>query len=219
MNNMFSFSQKRKKKKTWLVIGDSISEYNFRVKNGRNYVYYVSGRFNCKVVNVAASGTGYITEHEGVKSWIERISEFPKEVDFITVFGALNDRSKDVGSFEDEQNDTFYGGLHTFYKKLISKYPTVPIGVITSTPRNYCWGETGEFAEHVRAVIRVANHYSLPVLDLYSCSGLRPWNRKNNKRFFSCEFSPCGDGVHLNEEGHKVIASKIFWFIKKELLY
>lgn len=211
--------QRKTKKKTWLIIGDSISEHNFRVKNGRNYDYYVSRQLQCKVINVAASGTGYITDYNGVKSWLDRISEFPKDVDFITVFGALNDRSKTVGDFGNDQADTLYGGLHTFYRKLIAKYPNTPIGVITSTPRGYCWGETGQFIEHINAVICVAKHYSLPVLDLYRSSGLRPWNRKNNKEFFSCSYSPSGDGVHLNEEGHKIIAKKIYKFIKNELLY
>ncbi len=219
MKSIFRLQRKTTKKKTWLIIGDSISEHNFRVKNGRNYDYYAARKLQCKVINVAASGTGYITEYEGTKSWLDRIPEFPKDVDFITVFGALNDRGKVVGNFEDDQTDTLYGGLHIFYRKLIAKYPNKPIGVITSTPRGYCWGETGQYVDHINAVIRVARHYSLPVLDLYSSSGLRPWNRKNNKELFSCSYSPSGDGVHLNEKGHQAIANKIYNFIKSELLY
>lgn len=205
------------RKKVWLVIGDSISEHNFRVESGRNYDYWVSKWLHCEVINVAASSTGFIKSEGKIKGWVERIEDFPKKVDFITVMGALNDRSFEVGEFKDTDCTTLYGALHTFFQNMIKKYPCVPIGVITSTPRKYCYGEDGIYVEHVNAVIRVAQHYSLPVLDLYRSSGVRPWNTKNSKEFFSCKKAPRGDGVHLNEKGQKLISKKIYYFIRTNL--
>lgn len=171
--------------KIWLVIGDSISEHNFRAE--KNYDEYISDWTGVRVINVAASGTGYIHAFQGVDSWLDRIDTFPEDVDFITIMGGLNDRHYPVGEQFDTDLGTLYGGLYEFYDRLIEKYPTTPIGVITSTPRYYCYGEDGEFVEHIDAVIDVAGHYSLPVLDLYRNSGLRPWNAENNKAFFHAQ--------------------------------
>lgn len=110
-----------------------------------------------------------------------------------------------------------YGALKAFYDGMIEKYPNTPIGVITSTPRDYSWGKNGEFTPHVNAVIDMAEHYSLPLLDLYRCSGLRPWNPINNKEYFSCSSSPTGDGVHPNDKGQLVMAHKIYDFITQFL--
>lgn len=199
------------KGKKWLVIGDSITESNYRAE--LNYHDYISGWLELEVINEAASGTGYINDYNSTKCWLDRIDTFPDDVDIITVMGALNDRNHSLGSFYDTDTTTFYGGLHTFYKKLIEKYPNKPIGVITSSPRHYCWGNNGEFVGHIDAVIEVAEHYSLPVLDLYRYSGLRPQDDDNNKKYFSCKEAPDGDGVHPNKEGQLVIAYKVYPFI------
>jgi lysophospholipase L1-like esterase len=204
-------------KKKWLVIGDSITEKNYR--SSYNYHDYVSDWLNLEVVNFGASGTGYINDFNGVSSWIDRINAYPKDMDLITIMGALNDRNSVVGSFHDNDRTTLYGGLHIFYKNMIKKYPTVPIGVITSTPRIYCWGNNGKYVSHIDAVIEVGKHYSLPILDLYRCSGLRPWNKVNNKTLFSCKRSPEGDGVHLNDKGQLIVGYKVYAFIKNSLFY
>lgn len=208
-------TKKSFKGKIWLVIGDSITEHNFRAQ--KNYDQYISEFLGVKVVNVGASGTGYMNDFQGVESWIKRLDSFPNDVDFITVMGALNDRTHPVGDFYDTDVSTLYGCLHSFYNKLICKYPNTPIGVITSTPREYCWGENGEFVEYVNAVIRVAQHYSLPILDLYRCSGLHPWNETNCKEYFSCKQAPNGDGIHPNVKGQKIIAYKVCEFITQHL--
>lgn len=199
------------KGKTWLVIGDSISEHNYRAT--KNYDEYISKWLGVKVINVAASGTGYINEFKGVKSWLDRVNEFPEKVDFITVMGALNDRTHPVGSFDDKDTATLYGGLHAFYQKLIEKYPGVPILIITSTPREYSYGEDGQFTGHVNAVIQVANYYKFPVLDLYRNSGMQPWDDTYKKEYFSCKQAPDGDGVHPNAKGQLIIANQIKEFI------
>ena len=199
--------------KKWLVIGDSISAEGLGVD--KKYHDFIKHNINAEVINVAAAGTGYIHEFHGIKGWLDRLDEFPKkeDVDFITIMGALNDRHYPVGRYESENPKELYGALRLFYDELLFKYPTTPIGVITSTPRIYSWGNEGEFTPHVDAVINIAKHYSLPVLDLYRCSGLRPWIEENNTRFFDKS-----DGVHPNLEGQEMMSKKIYYFIKQNIL-
>ena len=203
-------------KPVWLVIGDSISEHNFHSEH--NYDEYVSAMLDVDVVNVAMGGTGYLKAYKDYGPWINYVQDWPEDVDFITVMGGLNDSSFPLGEFNDENVDTLYGALREFYETLLDQYPTTPIGVITSTPRADSWGEDGRDVPIVDAILRVAHHYSLPTLDLYRCSGLRPWLDECNQAFFSNEAHPDGDGIHLNAAGQAYIAPQIAAFIRDNLM-
>lgn len=207
---------KSPKKPVWLVVGDSISEHNLSADH--NYDEYVSKMLDLDVVNVAVGGTGYLKDYKDKGPWITYMQEWPEDVDLITIMGGLNDSGFELGEFNDDNIDTLYGALKEFYEDLIEIYPCTPIGVITSTPRANSWGENGPDVAVIDAVLQVAHNYSLPTLDLYRYSGLRPWNDDNNKEFFSSSGNPKGDGVHLNDNGQKLIAVKIAAFIEDYLL-
>jgi len=113
-------------------------------------------------------------------------------------------------------------------ENLITMYPNTPIGFISSQPRGtqstktgtpregYTlkdWGRDGWFSEWVGALERICGHYSIPFLDLYHESGLRPWNDTNNAEFFSSASSPLGDRIHPNAKGQRIMAQKILSFV------
>ncbi len=202
--------------KVWLVVGDSISEHNTHAEH--NYDEYVSEMLDLEVVNVAVGGTGYLKDYRDAGPWDSYIQDWPENVDIITVMGGLNDSGFALGEFNDEDIDTLYGALRQFYEDLINQYPCTPIGVITSPPRANSWGENGPDVSIINAILRVAENYSLPTLDLYRRSGLRPWNTLNNREYFSSQKYPDGDGIHPNAKGQKVIASKVAAFIEDYLL-
>lgn len=121
--------------------------------------------------------------------------------------------------------DSLWYALRYMFEELLRQYPNTPIGFITSTPRSQvasksgtartgysakCWGQDGWFAEWVDAIKLVAGHYSIPVLDLYHQSNLRPWIAANNTEFFSG-----ADGIHPNLKGHELMAQKILEFTKQ----
>lgn len=199
--------------KTWLVIGNSISVRGLVEKN---YEQYVSEWLGCAVVNVAVGGTGYMQPTEAAKSWLDSIDSYPdpSEVDFITVMGALNDAYNPLGNPGDKGASTFYGAIDAFYGKLKARYPGLPIGVITSTPRSYCHGESGDYVGFIDAVLGVSENYELPSLDLYRLSELEPWTRAGNAEYFIAWSSyPGGDGIHPNTKGHFGMAKLIYPFI------
>ncbi len=203
--------------KTWLVIGDSISVEGLIETN---YEQYVSGWLGCVVDNRAAGGTGYMQPTAADKSWLDSLNSYPaaESVSFITVMGALNDASNTLGDSDDTGVSTFYGALHTFYNKLLEKYPGVPIGVITSTPRSYCHGEDGEYVGFIDAVTKVADRFSLPLLDLYPMEKFNPWTQAINKEYFVAYHGyPDGDGIHPNTKGHFEMAKLIYPFIVQNL--
>ncbi len=54
---------------------------------------------------------------------------------------------------------------------------------------------------------KVAKYYSIPVLDLFSISGLQPKVQTIHERFMP-------DGLHPNDDGHRIIADRLVGFLK-----
>lgn len=201
--------------KKWLFVGDSITEHNFRAT--KNYDEYLQDWLGIVPVNVGMSGTGVTYPFGGNPSWLGKMAEYPADIDVISVMGALNDRHTTLGEWGDKGTDTVYGAVWNYFNNLIEMYPNKPIIYITSTPREYSYGVDGQYTAWVDAFIKTAHNFSIPVLDLYRNSGLRPWNATHNAEYFSCSNAPTGDGVHPNEKGQKLIALKIAEFAKQFL--
>ena len=201
--------------KKWLFIGDSITEHNFRAT--KNYDEYLQDWLDIVPVNVGMSGTGVTYPFGGNPSWLDKMADYPTDIDVISVMGALNDRHTTLGEWGDRGTETVYGAVWNYFNNLINKYPNKPIVYISSTPREYSYGVDGQYTAWVDAFIKTAHNFSIPVLDLYRNSGLRPWNATHNAEYFSCSDAPTGDGVHPNEKGQKLMALKIAEFAKQYL--
>ncbi|MDC4545503.1 SGNH/GDSL hydrolase family protein, partial [Acinetobacter baumannii] len=62
-----------------------------------------------------------------------------------------------------------------------------------------------------------AEHYSLPIFDLYSKSNLYPWQDASNRYYFTAPSNTEPDGLHPNDAGHKIIARKLKPFIEENI--
>lgn len=214
--------------KKLLVIGDSITETNFRT--AKNYHYYLKKWLKLdSVINEGKSGTGLVKPSGGNLGALNRLNDFTTDCDLILYMGNMNDGTggtgalTEVGTFEDTEPNTVYGAWRCFIERLIEKYPNKPIIVCLSTPRSQvgdlgvCWGKKGWYENWLKASKEICENYSIPFLDLYHNSGLRPWNNTNKAEYFSCDQSPDDDGIHPNEKGHLLLAYKIYEFIKQYL--
>ena len=220
-NKILSISGERISKwtnKKWAVVGDSITAKTFRAEY--NYYDYIKELIKCNVVNFGISGTGFTT---AVSPIYNRIDSIDLDSDLITVFAGVNDHGQGVGSlgvFGDNDTSTLYGAIKTTIEKLINRFPNKHIAFFTPLPYSGNWGNNpsnnsnGYNIVDVRnAIIETCNNYSIPVLDLYNISNLRPWNSVNNKEYFSCDISPEGDGLHPNDKGHRHLADIILNFL------
>ena len=61
--------------------------------------------------------------------------------------------------------------------------------------------------EYVKAIRRAAEYYSLPLLDLYACSGLQP-----NVPVIAEKY--CPDGLHPNKAGYVILTRRIRRFLE-----
>ena len=210
-----------------LIEGDSITEVNS--KCNRNWHSYLKEWFGWREIeNHAVSGTGFMNDG-GAKS---RLANYSTDVDLILLMGCMNDLEAEVdannwGTINDNPNSetyTTYSKLKFFFEKLLEKFPTTSIAVITSAPRHH-WNDVdtgyglrygiGTNAEKLNNIlIDVCKNYAIPVLDLYHNSLLRPWIDSNNELYFKAEGAEKGDRVHPNDAGQKTMAYQIYEFIK-----
>lgn len=211
--------------KTWNVIGDSITEHNFRTT--KNYHDYITDKIGCTVNNYGVSGTGWRTPSAtgGTNAIYQRLESINTSADLITVFAGTNDWAEvglpmTLGSLGDTSPSTsFFGAVDYVLNQLITKYPTKTIAVFTPLPRSDAWfnlphGTSGITMENVAdAIIAVANKYNIPFLDLYRTSSLFPWNATANDTYFKAVSKTSGDGLHPNDAGHQLLADKILAFL------
>lgn len=206
-----------------LVLGDSITEAAYLQNVSDRFTNILANNLNCEVVNYGIGGTCI---SPGTKSedprwdmdFISRVDDMSDDADMVIVFGGTNDYGHGVctiGNINDRDDSSFYGCLHILYKKLLEKYQGKKIFVCTPLHRfnevkenkTPLRGEGSDKLEtFVNIIKEVASLYNLPVIDLYSLTGINPVDVENREHYTV-------DGLHPNENGHLKIAEVIEKFI------
>ena len=206
-------------------LGDSITQ-GCGVEDHEN-VYLNVLKKECglaEVRNYGIAGTRLARElsntwakNDDDKNMCARALEMDPDADLIVLFGGSNDFGHGTAPFglpTDRTRDTFWGACHEVMTNLITRYPKATIVVLTPMHR---WNENdphGDYKVHelrpledyVEVIRTVAEHYSLPVLDLYKNSGIQP-----DVPIMREMYMP--DGLHPNDAAHKIMASRLKHFL------
>ena len=148
-----------------------------------------------------------------------RLPEMDDDADVVVIFGGTNDfghGDAPLGSMYDRTPYTFYGACHTLFEGAINKYPNATIVVMT--PLHRCSEDNirgdgnkienfAPLSQYVEIICEVAEYYSLPVLDLWSVSGIQPKVDIIKQKY-------CPDGLHPNDAGHAIIAARLKGFLE-----
>lgn len=149
----------------------------------------------------------------------QRYEKMDPDADAVVVFGGTNDfghGDAPLGTPDDRTPDTFYGACHYLLEGLINRYPDATIVVMTPLHRTNEDNPRGDghktenlatLSQYVAIIKEVAAYYSLPLLDLWSVSGIQPKVEANRVRF-------CPDGLHPSDAGHRLIASRLKGFLE-----
>lgn len=206
------------KDKTLLFLGDSITEGHGVSGPDKTFWGLLAAREGAHCVGYGIGGTRIARQpHSTGEGWDRdfcgRVEEMQPEADVVVVFGGTNDfghGDAPFGTMADRTPDTFYGALHTLYTSLLTRYPAADMVVMTPLHRD-CEDAprpgVRPLKEYVAAIREVAEFYSLPVLDLFSMSGIQPAVPVMKERYMP-------DGLHLNEAGHEILAAKLTAFLK-----
>ncbi len=201
-------------------LGDSITE-GWAVHNRANR--YPDRLFSdekmSSIQNLGIAGTciaRQTAEKEAAgegSSFVERYKDIDPNQDYIFVFGGTNDyenSSVPLGSPEDISADTFCGAVNFLCENLRKHYPDSIIIFLTPVHRlgdRDTKGKNGHYlSEFVDAIRCSCRRCGIPVIDLWSEVSFDPNNEEDMKKY-------CHDGLHPNDEGHRIIAD----CIKKKL--
>ena len=206
-------------------LGDSITEGHGCADPENCFAARIARDYGAICRNYGIGGTRVARQKQPSENprydldFVGRYDQMDPDADIVVVFGGTNDfghGDAPVGGMADRTPDTFYGALHLLYTGLITRYPAARIVVLTPLHR-LCeeshYGSRGKAApsgcllDYVRVIRQVAEYYSLPVLDLYAASGLQP-----NVPAIMEKYVP--DGLHPNDEGHRLLAEQIAAFLK-----
>ena len=212
------------KDKKIVFVGDSITEGVGVDFEKNRFCDRIARETGAVCINCGIGGTRIAkqTKPSDEPSWdqdfISRVDALDSDADIVVIFGGTNDfghGDAKFGTMESRDQHTFYGALHTLYTKLLEKYPSSQIVILTPLHRR---GENdpladgnrpqtdGVLIDYVNAIREVAEYYSLPVLDLFKTSGLQP-----AIPIIKDTYMP--DALHPNDEGHRVLADKIIKFL------
>lgn len=229
--NVIKYIQRRiimeLKNKKIVFLGDSITEGHGVEKPENRYVDRVANQTGAICKNFGISGTRIAKQtipsptERYDQDFISRVDEMDADADVVVVFGGTNDwghGDAKIGSFDNRDEYTFYGALHTLYTKLIEKFPASQIVVLTPLHRT---NEAGPVIRpempqsnkalplkyYVEIIREMAEYYSIPVLDLFKTSGIQPEIPVIKEKYIP-------DGLHPNDEGHALLANRIIKFLE-----
>ncbi len=199
--------------KLWGAFGDSLTEKNSRSTS--NYVDYVSNDLDLSAVNYGVGGTGYARGASSDNAFYQRILNISTNLDVVTIFGSFNDLGAELplGTPTDTDLTTMGGTINQTLDNYNSVHPTTPLGVISPTPWNSTNPkyESNDGFQYVKLLEKICKDRGLPFLNLFHSSGLRPWEEEYRQLMYSRDE---GNGVHPDENGHKLFYPQIREFIK-----
>ena len=201
--------------KKWAVVGDSHTEFNIRAT--KNYHDYVAEKTGITVVNLGSSGSGYKRRWDDNKAFYHLLDRIPEDTDVVTFYGSGNDLATDLGEVTDTGTDTLCGCINTTIDRYNELFPGVPLGIVTPCP----WSSSNpanpsnKMALYSDAIVEICRRRSIPCLDLYHCSNLRPWEAAFRELFYTRDD---GGGCHPDENGHAILAPKFAAFLEQLIL-
>ncbi len=151
-----------------------------------------------------------------------RAYDLHPDADIIIVYGGINDfihGDAPIGAMGDTTPATFYGGVDFLMRLLTEHYPNAKI--LFLTPARCAWNnrhynqpsnriEKRDDAKEVRfygeVIMKTAEKYHISVLDLFEKLPIEPTNPEERETYTS-------DGLHFNDEGHKVLAKVLEEFL------
>ena len=197
-------------------LGDSITQGCGCSTFDNGFVGVFGRKTGAQALNYGIGGTRIARKHRKSADpiwdncFLDRVDIMDRDAECVVVFGGTNDFGHGdggLGVFEDSDEYSFYGALHSLIRRLLQRYPDRKIVFMTPLHRlseNETVSEIGlpraKLIDYVRAIREVCEYYSIPVIDAYASSGLQPAVALLKDRYMP-------DGLHPNNAGAVRLAS------------
>lgn len=209
--------------KTWVPLGDSITDPNAYEASYTKYHVFVSQKLGMASVTPRGYSGATIAKASNGNDLVSKIDIIPN-ADLITSFGGTNDygTGKVAGDINSTDINTIYGALHHICQRMITNHPSSKYALFTPLRRSDIWGASTGVIKLGRApnsttgltlvniadiVLEVGAYYSIPTLDLLRKSGIEPSFTQHKDLYMP-------DGIHPNTAGHERMSNVIVEFLK-----
>lgn len=173
----------------WYALGDSYTEQGY-------YTSKIVEKTGMILTNYGVGGTRLADSdgHQTDAMCYRYLNMSDEKPDLITVMGGTNDcYYSTLGKAGDTSVSTVAGAIYVIYKGLQEKYPNTPI-LFASMPVRW----DTKFEEYANIMIDTCKYWRIPCVDIYHNCGFNSWNKSI--------YNLNGDGIHVNENGGKVLA-------------
>ena len=198
-------------------LGDSITEGVGASCEGNRYTDVLAREFGlARANNYGVSGSRIarqtvMTNEPHDRDFCMRMAEMDENADAVVVFGGTNDYGHGdapLGVPSDRTPFTFWGACHWLMDGLLTRYAGKPVVILSPLHRdNEKPLSVAPLSVYRDILLETAQHYALPVLDLYAVSGIQPENAR-------CRALLLPDGLHPSDEGHALLARKLGLFLQ-----
>ena len=200
------------KDKKLAVLGDSLSAW---YKSAVSNAGYFNGMDYDRAVHNQSVWGSPVARHnieDAPASFVERFSLLRDTTDYLVIQGGVNDCGLNIpiglmtawNDFTSTLNEyTFIGALESLFRQAQAKYPNAKILFFTSVKILHM----PKLGDYMDAAKLVCNKYSVPVLDLYNCSGLNQGIPAVKSKYFD-------DDTHPNDWGHLLLTKTVYQFLQ-----
>ena len=213
-------------RKKIVFLGDSITEGTGT--SAKEYIYWnvIGQRTGAQVYGYGIGGTRIAPQRfpSVACPWEDlyfasRVDDMEKDADIVVIFGGTNDFGHGdaaMGCIHDRTNESFYGAYHLRIQKVIQRYPSALIVVMTPLHRidedEALYNERGirrpgPLSVYVQAIREVAEFYGIAVADLYANCPIQPRVELQKQMYMP-------DGLHPNDAGAALVANCLLSVLK-----
>ena len=203
--------------KKWVCVGDSLTANNSTTT--KHYFDYVADNTDITPINMGVGGSGY-ARGNGSSAFYQRISSIDTTADVVTIFGSFNDLGAglDFGTYLDTDSTTIGGCINMTIDNLYTVMPLANLCIVAPCPWSTTQPTEGSRGyQYVELLKKICEHRSIPFLDLWRGSGLRPWDADFKALVYDKDTQGIDSnpqGTHPNEIGHKILSTKFQAFLE-----
>ena len=199
--------------------------YDLKRQMYKTYSWWIAERNNMELINEAKCGSIMALSKEHLADVrnisvddrhpfsLERYKKVPLDADYILIQFGLNDMFHcNLGTIDDETNETFYGAFNVVLEYLLEHIPFAKIGTVIS---NAYLGQ-----DFRTAIIEVSKKWGVPYLDLLADDSVSATLKKTgmcdkaielrNKVFFVSE-----KNRHPNAKAHELMSTVYEAFLRR----
>lgn len=180
----------------WYVLGDSLTDPAGGVHTSKFYYEYIQEKTGIQVIVDGIGGTGYHAGASNGTRFADRVKNIPEDVDIVTIFGSGNDVKY---ATQEQYHAAMAEAMAYFYENR----PGLPVIIVPPSPWATYNKRSDEWKNYCDKMELVALNYSLHYLgEMWTAPPFDPNSPAAREAFFT----KCPDGVHPDENGHRLLA-------------